>query len=632
MDSTVEFYQSGVQNFYPNEDIADDASQDALGFLTKDGRQVLVGGRIALGSEGAVGQIRGLWYGYRVDGVQVLYRKIETKLQYWDGSAWQDVITGLTSGSEGSFANYASLSGAFTFFVNVDGYWKMNNANPTTPIKLYDNTSLYRGRILIDKGRTILWAKVNDPTGLLLSRIDSQNSTVYTTVACEVLSCYFGTLAFKSGDTKANAFGVTITLNSNCEVYTDNYNGVLTGNMGGTGTINYASGAYAVSVSSTGKANYQWEDSTNKGLADFTFSATRLAGEAITLRQDQGGDPIMKVLIGQDGNYYSIKQQSVYQLILGVDDLSFSNLVYYSNMGMPSNNATVSTKDGILFLNNSNPLKPELTLLQKNPIGDNILPIVYCPQFKFSLFDFSDSYFDTYERYIIISCKQSGSTDNDRILLVNLSEVKGGSVDISPYNARMFAKDSSDNLYAGSSVAQTVDNIFNGFDDKTLPIQSYWTSKAQKYIIKGLRAMKWRFIGETLKKFRRLRMKGYISPDQSVEVYISFDDAGFQLMGTILGNGTYVDYNNPQAIGDNFIGESAIGGDKINPIYPYFWEMKMYHCPKFRKRTIQIIPTGIGYFDFNFSSDWDIELFESRIPKRFRMKQKVSLAGIDNQV
>ena len=38
-------------------------------------------------------------------------------------------------------------------------------------------------------------------------------------------------------------------------------------------------GAYTLSASGVGTVNYQWEMTNNKGVTDFSKSATRLAGE-----------------------------------------------------------------------------------------------------------------------------------------------------------------------------------------------------------------------------------------------------------------------------------------------------------------------------------------------------------------
>jgi hypothetical protein len=131
-------------------------------------------------------------------------------------------------------------------------------------------------------------------------------------------------------------------------------------------------------------------------------------------------------------------------------------------------------------------------------------------------------------------------------------------------------------------------------------------------------------IGERLKKFRRFKVKGLIDPNQVLQVYMAFDGSGFQLMGTIRGNGAYVDYTNPQAMGSNILGTTQIGGSTVTTSYPFFTEFPV-KMPKFRTRKIKITATGIGYCEVQFISDWDIMVFEQRLPTRFRQKQHISL-------
>lgn len=701
MDFTLPAFTKGVHNLLTNEQIPADSAQDALGFVTQDGRQRLVPGRKAIGAEGTLGKIRALGYGYRNDGTQVLYRKNETAIQYLNGSTWTDIVTGLTSGSEYTFCPYVSLAGTFMVCTGVDGIFKINNANPTSYVNLYDERINDKGKAIIDKGRMIMWDCANaSKTTLKLSHIDGQDSSVYTTVDKESLGTgnganktSTGTLAFKATNPLANSFGIriaaatgtlktitaitvaaqgqitsvghgmavndvivvsgvlgmtqinnliltvatvvdadnfkvstsTLTFSAyssggtfgKAEVVTDNRNGLLTSPAGATGTINYTTGAYSVTffTAPTNLApvvtDYQWENSNSGGITDFTFSLPRTAGQGNRITQDIGGDPIVSVLVGQDGGYYSLKQQSAYRLLLSDDDLTFNNNVFYQNMGMPYFRAGASTQKGIVFINTSNPDKPEVTILVKNPQGgDAIIPNVLFSHFKFSDYDYSEASIDTYERYLTIACKSYGAANNNTVLLCNVSEQ---TVDITPYAARMFAKDNSANLYVGSPLTQTVYQIYNGYDDMDAPVDAYWVGKAENYAASNSP------LAEELKKMRRLRVRGLIDPAQKVDVYMSYDDADFQLIGTIEGTGSYVDYQQSQAIGANYIGQVQIGGDDIvSAAYPYFREIKV-HAPKFRKRTIKFIPTNIGYFDFSFTSDWDILRFENRIPKRFRV-------------
>lgn len=631
-DHSIQFFKSGTQNLLSPEIINPDASQDALNWISVDGRLKLVNGRKLTGNELGVGKVTGLHFGYKVDGSKVLYRKIKNSIQWLNGLTWVDLITGLTTDSEYSFANYSSLAGAFTFVSGIDGVWKIINANQGV-VKILDNTSPFRGRILIDKGRTLMWNVPTNKTTLYHSHIDVQKDVAtsnggYTTISGEATTSLTGTLAFKAGGATRSAFGVRITLTGSGEVFTDNYLGILTGTLGNTGTINYATGAYTLSVAGTGTATYLWENSISNNLFDFSSSSPRKAGEGNFYSQDVGGDAILSVLISVDGDYYSMKSQSSYRLTLSSDDTTGTNDVFRSDMGVPSFGASISSNKGIVFINTANPDKPEMTVLQKNLTSNNLEPVILFPHFKFSNYDYSDCTMFTWERYVLISCKKQGSINNDTILLCDMAT---GIIDITGYSARMFAKDNG-NLYVGSPLTQNVYQVFNGFDDDGDSIQNYWSGKDDQYMMAvGLsRSLRYQ-IGEHLKKFRKFKVKGLIDPNQAFEVYASFDNSGFQLIGTIRGSGSYVDYNSPQTIGSNMIGESQLGGDDITNVYPFFTEFSV-KMPKFRSRTLKFVATGIGYCEIQFISDYDLMIFEPRLPSRFRQKQHISLDGLQTDL
>jgi hypothetical protein len=546
-------------------------------------------------------------------------------------------VTGLTATADYAFSNYSSLAGTFTFAFGVDGIYKMHNANPASSIALYDSSKNFKGYAFIDRGRAILWNRPEDKTGLYGSYIDRQDSTVYTTVTNENLGTgdgstktFTGTLAFKGGGATRNCFAVVIAdTDGGGESFKDNYDGTLTGSAGGVGTINYITGAYSVTFNTAPAAvannvkatSYQWENSNAKGVTDFTHSATRLAGEGFVFPQDEGGDAIQSILIGQDGSYYSLKSQSAYNLANSDDDTTATNIVYRRNMGMPFLRAGASTGKGIVFMNTANIEKPELTILQRNPVGGDIEPLILFPHFKFANYLYDDCNIDTYERYVLIFCKTLTASANDTVLLCDLA---AGTVDIAAYNGRTSAT-SAGFLYIGSSITQTIYQLYSGFDDDGLSIDNYWISKGEN-LVPHIRPSIKRPIPHGLKKVRYLRLKGSIDPDQSYEAYVSYDNAGFQLVGTILGSGTYVDNTQPQEVGVNFVGGSQIGGDVFSTIFPYFTELKI-KAPKFRIRKVKFVAKGIGYVDIEQMTDHVITVFEDRLPKRFRQKQNVSLDG-----
>lgn len=621
MNKVIAPFLSGTHNLLDPEIIPKDAAQDSLGFVTKDGRVILAGGRQALGAEGTVGTTTGIHKGYKTTGATVLYYKNGTKIQYYDGSAWQDCITGLDADDEYVFANYSSLAGAFTFVNGPAAYYKIVNANPGSPINIYDSTKNFYGYIIMDRGRTLLWNREKDKTGLYGSWIDRQDSTVYTTVTNEAIgssgsTVYTGTLAFKAGSSYRNCFGVLFdaTTGAGTETFTDNYDGTLTSDKGGSGTINYATGAYNITFNAvtTGAvtSDYQYENSTVHGVADFSKSATRVAGEGFLFPQDEGGDAILNVLIGQDGNYYSMKSQSAYILALEPSDTDAINEVYRKDLGLPYFRAAVSTNTGIFFINTANPTKPEMTILQRSKISGNVEPIILFNHFKFGNYTYDTAGFSTYDRWFLVFCKSEGATNNDTILMC---DSKNKTVDAIPYNGRLAIQDGA-HLYMASSVSRSVYEIFTGYDDMGLAIEAFWEGK-DDVINDGL-----------LAKLRKLRFKGFIDPDQVVEVYTNIDNAGYSLVGTIRGDASYVNYSESQAIGSHFVGEAQVGGDDIVNAYGYYMEIKL-RTGKFRKISVKLVPTGIGYFDFDQITFWDVLGYEDRMPKSYRQKQNVSLDG-----
>lgn len=624
-DHIVKQFLTGVSNLGDNETVPKDSAQDALNWLHVDGNIEIMRGSTTLGAEGTIGKANDIWFGYKTNGTKVPYRKAGTVIQYYNSSTglWVDIVTGLGLDDNYTFSNYSSLAGSFTFASGPGGLFKFHNANPGSYIDLYDSTKNFKGYCLIDKARMLLWGLTNDPTGLYGSYIDAQNGTVYTSVTNEVLATgdgvqvtFSGTLAFKGSNPKANCFGMALNMNPSGITATDNFLGVISG-TGVTGTINYITGAYSLTFSAPVaggtqiRMSYQWENSNSKGITDFTKSATRLAGEGFVLRQDEGGDAIMQVILGIDDSYYSIKQYSVYKYTADSTDTKPTNDVFRKDIGIPTRRSAVGTGRGIVFINTANPEKPELTVLEKNPLGDNILATPLFPHFKFQNYDFSEAVVYAWSRYILLACKLNGSLTNDRLLLCDLSK---NTVDITYYAVNSLAKDGG-SLYAGSPFTNTVYKIFDGWDDNGQVISNYWISKAETYD------------SERLKKFRKLRLQGEISQAQVIEVYVSYDDADYSLVGTIRGDGTYVDLTSPGTVGSEMVGEGMIGGeDSGSTIYPYFLEIKM-KTPKFRKRAVKFVGTGIGYASVSYMMDWDILTFEQRIPKRFRLKQNVSLDG-----
>ncbi len=622
----VQNYNSGVQNKIPAETIAPDAAQDSLGWITEDGRVQLCGGRAQLGADGILGGVFGEIFAPTKNGNSVHFRKISTKIQYFNGTSWIDTITGLTANSDYTFSPYLSLAGAYLFATGPDGLYKIPTANPSSYKDMFDEDKNHKGFSIVNDQRMFLWNRTDgtpDATAIYLSKIDPQG-TNYTTVTNEVVgtgngsqTVFSGTLAQATG--KRFVFGISLNMNPSGITATDNFEGVISG-TGVTGTINYATGAWTLTFTAAVanltqiRMSYQYEDSNVNGITDFTFSTTRLAGEGDIIPQEYLGEPIQNILVFE-GKYYSMKKTCVYELDLTIDDRNATNNVYRVDIGIPSLRSAVSTGKGIVYLDTANPSKPFLSILQRNPVGGNLEPINLTPLFKWENYNPENCVIDTYGEYIVISLKYLDSDNNDVMFLVNVNQKY--SVDIIPYGVNTFAKNEGI-LYGGDSFSDTVYSIFTGFDDLTFTIDNQWTSKAEMYQ------------SENLKRFRFLRFKGVIDPQQVVEVHASFDGGDFQWLGTIRGDASYVDYNNPEVIGGDEIG-NVIGGNGSAVGYPFLMQMRV-RVPKFRTRTFKFIAKEIGYVGIEWQLDQDIMVYEQKIPARFRQKQHVNLAGTETNL
>lgn len=609
-------FTKGTHNLLSDELIPTDAAYDSENWITRDGKIELVYGRQIQGDEGTSGKDYGEHVGFKVDGTAVRFRKVGTVVQYLNVATWTNVITGLTAGDV-TFANYQSLAGAFVYiFSPEDGIYKICTANPGNYTSLYVEATNFKGYGLIEKGRTILWGRKTDPTGLYGSWIDNQSGVsggtgVYTTITGEVVAAVeSGTLAFKAAGATRTCFNVAITDTSSGEVFRDNYNGVLIGSLGtNTGTINYTTGAFTISgQTGAGTATYQWENSNLRGVTDFQKTATRLAGEGFMLRQDEGGDAI-RVVLPFDGSYISLKARSAYEFKPDAADTAPTNQLIRSDIGADSLRSGVSTSVGVVFMNTANPSRPTLQILERSIYGDSFVTKPLFEQYDFSNYDFSDVTVASWDSYILVGCKYD-SLENNKLLMCNM---KTGTVDLTSYGLRSFTK-TGGYVYGGDPVSKNSYELFTGFDDVGLKIDNYWISNGA-------------LLGTAkLKKTRKMRFQGQIDPSQSVAIYISYDNGDWLKIGTIRGDQDYVDYTTSYAVGTTMVGGATVGGDDEVPIYRFYTEIKIRQA-KFRKRALKFVAEGIGYVSIQQVEDFDIIHFEDRIPKSYRLKQNVSIDG-----
>jgi len=593
------------------------ASQNSMGWISTDGQIELCRGRLLIGAdETATGYVKGEGWGYTVTGTKVHFRKISTKIQYYNTATelWVDIVTGLTESAEYTFSPYQSLAGTFVYATGIDGIYKIHTANPGSYSSMYDSTKNYKGYSMITQSRMSMWNVKGALTTHYLSYTDSaQDSSVYTSVSAEAFASLGDTLDFKAGGATRTCFNVRPTITATGEVYTDNYDGTLTGSLGGTGTINYTTGVFTLSNAGVGTVNYSWEDSNVKGVTDFTFSGTRTALQGDVVRQDEGGDAILNIVF-HAGSYYSFKTSSVYRLTIASTGLTFENIVFRKNIGLPYWRSVIVTSKGIVFMDTSNVSKPQLTILQPNITGDNLEPVVLGGQFDLSKYVWDACPFGTFGEFIVFSGRDTSILNNTINTKLFLYNARRNTVDVLPYGARTISN-SDGLLYVGDSLTDNIYNILSGYDDDGETITNYWISKDEDY---G---------SNYLKKVKRLRFSGIISRDQQLQVYISYDNDTYELVGTILGTGSYVDFNTNYTIGSTGIGTSIIGGEGDTTDGSFYLAELKLSSTKFLVRTIKLVSNGIGYLSVNMIDDFNVRRFQQKLPSRYRSKQNVSVDG-----
>lgn len=630
----IENFTYGLVTRIEKKSIPVGSAASMLNFRTKGDKTEIRRGYAIVGTDlGAGGETHGVHTAYQADGTPVLYRKRGRKLEYTldlEGS-WTEVGTNLfpatAEDDDASFANYQSLAGAMVFISSPNSsIYKIMTANPGSYSDMASTT--HRGRILIHKTRMFLWDRRDtnfqqDRTAVYLSWIDNQT---YTTVAGEAIGTGDGatlvftdTLAFKAGGATRTCFGIVVKEGATVK-FTDDFNGGLVHVNGpsiGAGTINYTTGeitlTYTAGNAPAGAvaitADYQWEDSTNEGVADFSYSATRVAGEGDVLRQDDGG-AIMSVEVYNDV-YYCFHERAIYRIILSVDDLDADNNIYRRNSGVPSHRATVPTGDGIYFIDTASESDTQIRLLTLDNDSTEVLPVPISRQLDLTGYDFTEAWGVRQGNTVLWGCKLSGAAANNRMFVYDEIFKTWDLEDYFSNHGAIF----DGVLVLGDSISENVYQAFSGFDDDDSAIPATWESN------------QWDLdITDRLKKVKKLIIEGEIAPSQAIEVAVSLDDSAYAVVGYILGDGNYIDTGQRVSIGPTTIGKDEIGGGGDGTsAYHYFLALSMGQ-DKFQKIQIRFATTthpttgdeGIGYFSFSTLRFQDVRLKQSKIPRKYR--------------
>lgn len=604
----VRVFDKGIVDLIGDEKIPQAASSNSRNFLDLGDRIELVRGQPLLGTENVdVGFVTGLGTVRDVEGNEYLYKGFLTNLARYDATdgSWDNIKTDLTTGEDISFAQYRTPAGSMLWFnTKKEGPFRINAANPDTIVNFYNAAKNYHGYIAIQDNRMFLWLNEGNETVLYLSYID--NDYPYTAVTNESVGTGDGSDTTFSG-TLAHPYVVGRSLSIVCSspsvTLTDDGNGLLTG-TGGSGTINYSTGAWAVTydvapvLAATIIATaYDYENPTSEGVADFTYSATRLAGQGDFQFQAQGSDEIQTVL-PYDGEFYVLHERSIWLLDLTDDDTQATNKIYREGTGIPNWRAACATGDGIYYIDDSDDENKVARLLSYDNTSTKVLPTSKSANIDLNSFNFDDSACIEFGDYIVWAAKENDAESNNTLLLYNKewdlwSKIDGLFRCFAIFNGK---------LYGGSSVDNNVYQIFSGFDE----IIGNWESKD------------WDLDEEELKKCKKFVVEGEMAESQELLVDVSFDEGDWQRLGTITGDGEYIQTGSESYYGADMYGVDGYGGDGDSvTARRYMREFKL-GSTKFLRVKVRLRTEAVGYLNVKQFIYKDVRSKGYKLPSMFR--------------
>ena len=568
------FNQGTITRIQDDAPLPKGAASDSQNWLSKGDRIELRGGQVLMGTEvSGNGRITGLKVGMRADGTQVPFWSHTRKVKYYDSATadWIEVGSNIigtdASGEDFVFDQYSAISGYFIFGGGPNTTtFKIPVANPGSSVDQVITT--FRGYPRIRKNRTWLVNRQDsatgaDSTGVYGSYIDKDELSDFTQITAEVLGAsgsttYTGALAAKAAGAKRTCMYpvITGTTGAGVETFQEDRNGVLTGNLGGTGTINYATMAYSVTFNGvvTGgnvEASYYWEDSTSTGILDFSHSGTRTAGQGFRFAQNEGGNVQAIGSIGSSD--YVFHQNKTYKIDLTLDDTNATNETFRGRLGIPYHRAMKETGDGILYMDTLDLNEPAFRILKPGDFSTDVKPQSLSDQLDLTPYEFDTAFVGQWGIYDFFFCRTKNSTVNDTLFMRHRKwgiwdriKVRGAVQD--EYNGTFLVGDSAGN---------NVYTLFSGYADEDSVIDNYWISGEDLLGVEGI------------KQANLLVVGGQIARDQAIKVSASLDGGAFVELRSatditdgkhaIDGRGSYVNSGGQVLIGNPTIGSTEIG-------------------------------------------------------------------------
>lgn len=447
-------------------------------------------------------------------------------------------------------------------------------------------------------------------------------STVFTanppTTTTQQLIAYIGT-----GDGATKTFSGTlptipaentaffVSMTDGIELFLDNKSGGLVGSLGGTGTINYATGAYSITFNTAPintypiSVSYYLENSNDQGITYFTpdVGDTHNAAGQI-FRQDEGGGKAQAVWPYQGVEYcFHLLRSWLFNLTVTGQDTAFNNEPYYEQIGIPSRLGAFPTGDGVLFVNLANQTNPNLSILTIPQASTNLTVVpedLSNEKLDLSGFNFDRAVVFRADVYDILCCAKytNGILDtyNSRTFI---RQKDTGIWNLLDYTISALAQ-YTNGLLSGDSLSPNLFQLFSGFDDEGNIIDNHWNNAYTDLELDGL------------KKVGYFNIQGLIQSGQKVKVSYSLDDAPYVDVFTIDGDGAYVNKSSPVGIGTFAIGANLIGGGGTVNANSFEIDIPV-HTDLFQYISFRLEAIDIGYVQIDKFQYKDIRFKRRRI-------------------
>lgn len=395
------------------------------------------------------------------------------------------------------------------------------------------------------------------------------------------------------------------------ELFQDDQMGNLTSNLGGTGTINYATGAYVLNFNTaptTGVAiigNYYTENATSGGILDFSYASSNPSFGQGYLNLQGGGGPAM-ASAGFQGVEYQFHLYRTWNVDLPESASSaYGDLInqqYWSHIGIPYPRAAYPTGDGVLYLDNTNPAQPKFSILEIPPGSTNltVVPTWQSQALDLSTLNFTKAIVFRWGEYNILACQKlvNGQPQGYNTLFY-VQDIYSNNWNLLDYSVTCLAEFEGA-LISGDSLSPNAFVLFSGLDDDTAIIENQWSSSLTNFDVEGQ------------KKVRYFVIEGLIQRPQSIKISYALDGGQFVEAYTIVGTGPYVNSSAPVGVGSNTLGSTTIGAGEISAL-PFEIQIPVM-TDYFEYIQIQIQALDIGFAQCNRFSFKDIRVKSRKVP------------------